>query len=258
MSNYIIVKYQKAKKSYEILVNHGMVEKYRESISHKNRTSINIDQVVVADEVFKNSTKGTRYTNNELQEAFGTTDVKECIKHILLNGEVQLTTDDRKKKIEERRKQVVYNLHSFFIDPKTLKPHPVTHIENALNEIKFKVDMKESVEKQSLRARKELLGKLTLKKNLMEGQITIPLKYIGQCYNPINGLSTIDKENYGAKHYTAHLSLTPSAYDQLSQKINTITKGDFQFELDGMQTINSQKVEKKKPTKKGKGGKKRK
>jgi len=69
-SKPIIVRLTKAKKQYEVLVKHGTVEKYREG-------KLGLAKVTYTDKVFKNSTKGDRYTKKDLKQTFVTSDIQE-------------------------------------------------------------------------------------------------------------------------------------------------------------------------------------
>ena len=44
---------------------------------------------------------------DQLQKVFGTTDIMKILELVMEKGEVQLTTDQRRKKIEDKRKQII-------------------------------------------------------------------------------------------------------------------------------------------------------
>lgn len=97
--------------------------------------------VCVADAVFKNHTKGERFSDAELTEAFGTSDVTSVLQTICEKGEVQQNAGDRKKQMEQKRLQVVQYLAKYYIDPSTKKPHTALNLENALEAAKVKIDL---------------------------------------------------------------------------------------------------------------------
>ena len=250
MSKPIIVKLNKNKKQFEILTKHGAVDLFRQG-------KLGWSKVTVSDEVYKNSSKGERYTNKDLEDTFGTSNVEECMKEIALHGEVQLTTQDRKNKTDEKHKQILYYIHKYYINPKTKQPHPITHIEAALAQTKFKADYQEPVEKQVEKAMKMLVGILVCKKSVMEGTLSIPSQYIGSCYNVINGLCEIVKENYTANGCDMYISVIPGNYDTLAQRLNGLTKGEFNFVVVGCENNNTEEAtDTSKSKKKGKKGKK--
>lgn len=253
MSTPIVVRLTKNKKQYEILTHHGAVEKFKQQ-------KIGWSKVTFSDEVYKNSSKGDRYTNKDLEKAFGTSNIEECMKQIVLHGELQLTTQDRKRKTEEKRKQIINNIHKYYINPKTKQPHPVTHITAALDQVKFKTDLKESVEKQTDRAMKLLLGILICKKSVLEGTLTVSNAYIGTCFNTINGLCDVISQKYTTSGCEMYISVIPGNYDTLATKLNAITKGEFDFVAASNETVSSASIpivtsKKGKKKKKGKRNK---
>ena len=59
---------------------------------------------------------------------------------ILEKGSIQLTTNQRKEMVEQKRQMIIQEIHSTAIDPKSKTPHPRTRIELALEESRFSVD----------------------------------------------------------------------------------------------------------------------
>ncbi len=105
--------------------------------------------------------KTGKYAILRLPMVFGlnsprTTNIDECVIKILKEGSIQLTTQQRKKIVTEKRKQIISQISSTATDPKTKLPHPITRIENALDEIRFSIDPFKSVESQIEKAVKLL------------------------------------------------------------------------------------------------------
>jgi ribosome maturation protein SDO1 len=228
-SKPIIVRLTKNKKQFEILTHHGAVDKWRDG-------KLGWAKVTVSDDVYKNVNKGDRYTNKDLEESFGTSIQEECLRIIARDGEIQLTTQDRKEKTEEKYKQIVNYIHKYYINPKTKQPHPVTHIQAALEQVNFKATFEDSIEKQVDLAMKKLIGVLICKKSVMEGTLIIPTQYISSCYNVINGLCDVQKENHTSNSCEMYISIIPGNFDTLTTKLNAITKGEFDF-IDSEATV---------------------
>jgi ribosome maturation protein Sdo1 len=68
--------------------------------------------------------------------AFGTDNQTTIITRILTDGELQLSAAERKDKVDKRYREIVTYIHKSYADPKSKLPHPVTRIENALEEMK--------------------------------------------------------------------------------------------------------------------------
>ena len=67
-------------------------------------------------------------------------EIEVIAKIILEKGSIQLTTNQRKEMVEQKRQMIIQEIHSTAIDPKAKTPHPRTRIELALEESRFSVD----------------------------------------------------------------------------------------------------------------------
>jgi len=90
--------------------------------------------------VFHDIRGGERPTEDAIKNMFGTQDILEITKTILDKGSIQLTTSQRKARVEQMRQQIVHEIHTKAVDPKTKSPHPKTRIELALDESRYSVD----------------------------------------------------------------------------------------------------------------------
>ncbi len=147
----VIARLEKGGSRYEILVDPELVEKWKH-----NPDSVKISDLLAIEEIWLDAKNGDRPTSDSLENIFGTTNIDECVIKILKEGSIQLTTQQRKKIVSEKRKQIISQISSTATDPKTKLPHPITRIENALDEIRFSIDPFKSVESQIEKAVKLL------------------------------------------------------------------------------------------------------
>ena len=122
-------------KRYEILVDPELVEKFKSDSS-----SVDLDEFLATDEVWHDAKGGDRPTEDAINSTFGTSDMLEIATQILARGSIQLTTNQRKGMVEEKRQKIIHEIHSTAIDPKARAPHPKTRIELALEECRFSID----------------------------------------------------------------------------------------------------------------------
>jgi len=151
LDDAVIARLEKGGARYEILVDPDLVEKWKQ-----NSDSVKISELLAIEEIWLDAKNGDRPTSDALERIFGTTNLDECVIKILKEGSIQLTTLQRKKIVAEKRKQIISQISSTATDPKTKLPHPITRIENALDEIRFSIDPFKSVESQVERAVKLL------------------------------------------------------------------------------------------------------
>ncbi|MEC8671094.1 MAG: ribosome assembly factor SBDS, partial [Candidatus Thermoplasmatota archaeon] len=130
----VLARYEYGGKRYEILVDPDLVESFR-----NDPTNVDIDDFLATDEVWHDAKGGDRPTEDAIESTFGTQDIEEIAKTILEKGTIQLTTNQRKQMVEQKRQLIIQEIHSTAIDPKAKTPHPRTRIELALEESRFSV-----------------------------------------------------------------------------------------------------------------------
>jgi ribosome maturation protein SDO1 len=131
----VLARWEFGGKRFEILVDPELVETFREDSS-----AVNLNDFLATDEVWNDARGGDRPTEEAIESTFGTQDIGEITKMILEKGSIQLTTNQRKDMVEQKRQLIIQEIHSTAIDPRAKTPHPKTRIELALEESRFSVD----------------------------------------------------------------------------------------------------------------------
>ncbi|MDY6959760.1 MAG: ribosome assembly factor SBDS, partial [Halobacteriota archaeon] len=116
------------------------------ALAFKKGEGIDIEDVLAVEDVFEDAHKGDRVPEDDLLRAFKTTDVLEIAKKIILNGDLQLTTDQRKKILEQKKNKVINIIATNAINPQTNAPHPPSRIEMAIEEAGVHIDIFKSTE----------------------------------------------------------------------------------------------------------------
>ena len=94
----VIARLIKSGEKFEILVD---PEKAMEMRTGK---TVDMEDLLATPEVFEDSKKGLRASAEKLNKFFGTNDLETIVKKIIKEGEVQLTTEQRKHMLEEKIK----------------------------------------------------------------------------------------------------------------------------------------------------------
>jgi len=97
----IVARYESHGESFEVLIDPAVVQKM------KDGKEVDLLDHMVIDTIFKNAKKGTRASEDKIKEIFGTTDPTAVARTIVLKGEVQLTTEQRKIMQDNKRKRIV-------------------------------------------------------------------------------------------------------------------------------------------------------
>ena len=185
-----------------------------------------ITEVLVTETIFSDASKGTRVAEENLRKAFGTTDGLKIAESILKKGTLQLTTDQRRKMTEEKRKQVIDFISRQAVDPRTNLPHPPLRIENAMEQIHYPIDPFKPVEEQAKDIIKLLRPILPLKIEQLAVGVTLPAQYSVKAYGTIKNFGTIKREEWrpdGSWHGV--LEMPAGLYAPLIEKLGEITKG---------------------------------
>ncbi|MFA5578863.1 MAG: ribosome assembly factor SBDS [Methanothrix sp.] len=116
------------------------------ALSYRQGDEVDVEKILAVEDIFENASRGDRSSEEDLTRAFETTDVVAIAAKIIKKGEIQLTAEQRKRIIENKRKQVVTVIGQNAINPQTGTPHPPTRIERAMEEARVNIDPTKSVE----------------------------------------------------------------------------------------------------------------
>ncbi|HWG90690.1 MAG TPA: ribosome assembly factor SBDS, partial [Candidatus Thermoplasmatota archaeon] len=99
----------------EILVDPEIALKFKED---KGEGQLDLDDLLAARYVFTGPAReGARASDEELMKVFQTKDLEACVKRILLKGDLQLTTDQRRRMVERKRRIIIAKIAQNAINP---------------------------------------------------------------------------------------------------------------------------------------------
>ena len=126
---YTVARITKDNEHFEVLV------KPDKALDYRLGKISSITDVLVAETIFSDASKGTKVSEEAIRKAFGTTDPLKVADIIIKKGTLQLTTEQRRKMIEEKRRQIIAFISKQCVDPRTNLPHPPLRIEQAMEQI---------------------------------------------------------------------------------------------------------------------------
>ncbi|RLI02218.1 ribosome assembly factor SBDS [Candidatus Bathyarchaeota archaeon] len=217
----VIARLKKSGTNFEVLVDPYLARDLKEG------KKVDFDKLVAIEEVFKNARKGERASKDELQKIFNTTNIREIIKTIVINGEVQITSEQRRKMLEQKRKQIVDFISKNAVDPKTGLPHPSGRVERALEEAKVHIDIFKPVEAQIKDIVKSLRGHLPLKFEELEIAVKIPAEHTGKAISALYSFGSIVKEEWQKNgSWVCIIKIPAGMKSRLMEILGKITKGE--------------------------------
>ncbi|MCU0859734.1 MAG: ribosome assembly factor SBDS [Thermoplasmata archaeon] len=186
----IVARYESHGESFEILIDPGVVQKM------KDGKEVDLLDHMVIDTIFKNAKKGTRAQEDKIKEIFGTTEPLEVAKVIILKGEVQLTTEQRKIMQENKRKRIVEYIARNAMNPQTGGPHPPTRIETAMEEARIHIDPFKSVEAQVPAVMDAIRPLIPIRFDKVRIAVKVSGENYGRCYEEFKHFGKILKEEW--------------------------------------------------------------
>ena len=223
---YTVARLTKDNEHFEILV------KPQKALDYRSGKIPGITEVLVSETIFSDANKGTRISEETLQKAFKTTDSLKIAETILKTGTLQLTTDQRRKMVEDKRRQIIDFISRESVDPKTNLPHPPLRIENAMEKIHYSIDPFKPVEEQAKEIVKLLRPILPLKMEQISIGITIPAQYSVRAYGAIKGFGTIRREEWRTDgSWYGVLEMPAGLYAPLIEKLGEVTKGNGEAKI---------------------------
>jgi ribosome maturation protein SDO1 len=168
-----------------------------------------------------------------MMKHFKTTDSADVAKQILTRGELNLTTDQRRKMVEEKKRQIVQFINRSFVDPKTHLPHPIVRIEAAMEEARVPIDPFKKVEDQAKTTVDALRKILPLKSETVKLTVTIPPQFAAQSYGVLKSTGDLRSEEWLADgSLKAVLDMNASIRGQFLERLGAVTKGSAQVKAD--------------------------
>lgn len=220
----IIAKIDKAGKHFEILVDPELAYDLREG------KSVSVNRMLATNVVCTDSKKGLRASPKDIETAFGTLDIEKIGESIVRHGEIQLTTEFRRKKVEERRKQIAAFISRNAINPQTRVPHPPERILNAMEQGRVSVDPFKPAEQQVddvVKVIKEILP-ISIEQTTLN--IEIPARYSARAYGVVKEYGIEKEEWLSDGSFFARITIAAGLKENVYRRLAALTEGNVKVE----------------------------
>lgn len=225
LDDAVILRLEKNKERFEIFADPAKVVEYRKG------AVIALNDVLAAFQVFKDGRKGDTQSDEILRKNFGTTAFEPIAREILMNGELHLTTEQKRKLLDEKRAKLMQYIAQNYIDPRTNAPHPLKRIELAMEEAKVHVDPSRSVEAQMEDVLKKLRPIIPLKFEIVHIAIKVPAAHAHHAYGIIKEFSPKKEEWLNDGSLVALVEIPPGMQAILFDRLNKATHGEVQTKI---------------------------
>jgi len=223
---YVIARYEHGEHKFEVLVNPEL------ALQVKEGKDVNPRDLVVGDIVYKDARKALKASEELVRKVFGTNDVYKVAVEIVRKGEIQLTAEQRRRMIEQKRRQIITFIAKNAIDPKTGLPHPPQRIERAMEEARVGIDLYKEVEHQALQVVKAIGRILPIKIAKAIMYVKIPPKYSGRVYSTLKNLGSLKRQQWLSDgSLVAEIEIPAGIQQDFIDKIGSLTRGEAEVKV---------------------------
>ncbi len=216
----VTAKIDKDGKHFEILVDADIAYDLKEG------KIVSLSRMLAANIIFTDARKAVKSSPSDLQAAFGTLDVEKLAEQIVKKGEIQLTTEFRRKKTEEKRKQIAALISRYAINPQTKIPHPQDRILNAMEMAKVSIDPFKPAEQQIEEVLKALKSVIPISMEELTITVEIPAQYSGRIFGVLKEMGTLlDQQWLSSGALAVKLSIPAGLKETVYRKLGGMTEG---------------------------------
>ncbi|MEI7961556.1 MAG: ribosome assembly factor SBDS [archaeon] len=223
----IIARLEKFGHKFEILVEPNLALEVRQG------KLVPLESLLAADFVFKDAKAGDAQSPETLKKVFQTEDVGVIAIKIIKEGEVQLTTEQKRAMLAKRRIEVINFISRNTINPQTKTIHPIQRIENAMDAEKVHVDAFKSAEEQANEIVKAIRRQIPISMEKIDFAIKVPAQYAGRASSIIHKYEIKKEEWLNDGSLAAEFLLPAGAKGDLLNELNSATHGEIIIKIIG-------------------------
>ncbi len=211
---------------FEVLVDPDKALEFRKG------TKIDMSEIIAFQGVYHDVRNTERVPESDLQKNFGTTDVMKIAERIVKQGELQLTTDQRRQMVDQKKTQIASLISRRGINPQTNTPHPPQRIVHAMNQAGINVDPFVDAELQVDKVLKTIKTIIPIKFENVILQIKIPAQFAGKSYTILKSSGSLLSEQWlNDGSLQVQLKILAGIQDEFFQKISGLTHGQYESKV---------------------------
>ena len=226
LEDAVTARFETGGNRFEILVDPKSAQDY------KDGGEIDWEDAIAADGVWSDSSKGERAPDILVNNTFGSLELIEIYKKILDEGTIQLTSQQRKEMVEQKKKQIIARIVANAMNPQTGGAHPPQRIENAIEEARYSVDPMDTVDKQVENVVKMIKPLIPISFEKIRVAVKILAIHVGKCYGQLSGIGKIENEEYQKDgSWVGIMEMSAASYNKLEDILGSITKGTAETKI---------------------------
>jgi len=222
----VIAKLMKNGEKFEILVDPEKAMEFRTG------KDFPLEELIASEEIFEDSKKGTRAASEKINKAFGTNDLNLIAKKIITEGDVQITTEQKKHMLDEKTKAIATLISKRGVNPQSGMPHPVDRVLRAMEQAKVRIDLNKRVEEQLESVLEEIQKIIPIKFEKIQIAIKIPPEFSGKAGSIVRSLGVLLKEEWASNgSYICLLEIPAGIQPEVYDRLNNLTHGQVEVKI---------------------------
>ncbi|MDR1818854.1 MAG: ribosome assembly factor SBDS [Methanobrevibacter sp.] len=224
----VVARLESHGEKFEILVDPDLAADFR----GLNNSNVEVENVLAVEDIFKDAKKGDKASEEGMDKVFQTKDVVKVATEILRNGNIQLTAQQKRKMQEDKRLIVINKIAREAINPQNGLPHPISRIENAMNESKIHIDPFKPVDEQVKVVLKAIKLKIPISFEKVKMAVHLPGDLVGSGYSLISKFGQIINEEWQQDgSWIAIVQMPGGLQDDFTSQMEKISGGNSETKL---------------------------
>lgn len=202
------------------------------ALAFKRGDQVKVENILAVEDVFSDAKNGDRPAEQDVINAFGTTDAIKVAEKIITEGELQLTTEQKKKIQEEKKRQVIAVIARNAINPQTKAPHPPARIEAAMTEAGIHIDPMKSVDEMVTITMKAIRPIIPIRFEEVRIAVKLPPEFAAKAYGSVAKFGNLTKQEWqNDGSWIGVITIPAGMQDELYALLNGLTKGCAETKL---------------------------
>jgi ribosome maturation protein SDO1 len=192
-----------------------------------------LTDVIAAEDVFEDASRGDRPAEADLETVFETTDPLSIIPEVVRRGEIQITADQRREMQERKRRALIDRIARNAINPQMDDaPHPPERIERALEEAGFRVDPMEPVSAQVDDALEALRPVIPIRFAEVTMAVRLPAEHAGKAQARVREFGDLEREEWQSDgSWVGVLTFPAGMQNEFYDLVNEQTSGEAETRM---------------------------
>ncbi len=196
------------------------------ALAFKRGEAAKIENILAVEDVFLDAKNGDRPAEQDIINAFGTTDAARIAEKIILEGELHLTTEQKKRMQDEKKRQVINIIAQNAINPQTKAPHPPARIESAMDEAGVHIDPMKNLDEMVSITMKAIRPIIPIRFEEVRIAIKLPAEYAAKSYGSVASFGSLTKQEWqNDGSWIGVITIPAGRQDDLYSLLNRLTKG---------------------------------